>query len=564
MGSHTSIDDYDHRSLVAEQHRELMAAEALESDLDLAYRLQLEEALAASLSLLPSSSSPPPSQTLAPPLDVASPSFASLQSDELSRFQRELKDRELSEVETRRAREDLHRRIHDQKVATEIMTIPDDDWDDWGDDFGRPFGEGSSKDPDGRGGDVGSGGDVFSLYCKGLVNDERDEGQKSNSVLAGVGVAVCDFRGNLIFEVRKPLVGPGTSKSKVVVEAKALVEGLNAALALELKRIVFYCDYFPLFQFIMRRWMPKQRKVTALVEQVTLLRKKFDQCNFLLVARNEFKFAFKLARDAITSQIVRRVDSVASKNLKETCVICLEDTDVSQIFVVDGCLHRYCFPCMRQHVEVKLLHGIVPRCPHEGCKSDLSVSSCSTFLTPKLIEMMTQRLKEASIPVTEKIYCPYPTCSALMSKTEASECSATSGVARSGARKCIKCHRLFCINCKVPWHSSLTCSAYKVLHPLPPAEDAKLKSLASQNLWRQCIKCNHMIELSEGCFHMTCRCGYEFCYNCGAEWKNKKPTCSCPLWEEGNILYDDDRDSDDDDDEDEEDEWYSDSDEDYY
>lgn len=244
-----------------------------------------------------------------------------------------------------------------------------------------------------------------------------------------------------------------------------------------------------------------------LVEQVILLRRKFDRCNFLLVARNEFKFAFKLARDAITSQIVRRADGVASKNPKETCVICLEDTDVSQIFAVDGCLHRYCFSCMRQHVEVKLLHGMVPRCPHEGCKTDLSVSSCSKFLQPKLIEMMTQRLKEASIPVTEKIYCPYPTCSALMSKTEASECSTTSvlGVARSGARKCIKCHRLFCINCKVPWHSSLTCVAYKKLHPDPPAEDVKLKSLASRNLWRQCIKCNHMIELSEGCYHMTCR-----------------------------------------------------------
>ncbi|KAI3411365.1 uncharacterized protein J3R85_018080 [Psidium guajava] len=560
MGSRSSIDD-DLRSLVDEQHRELMAAQTLESDLDLAYRLQLEEAFAASLSVLPSSSSPPP-QTLAPPADVVSPSFVSLQSDEFSKFQRALKDRELSEAESRRVKEDLHRRIHDQKVATEIMTIPDDDWEDWGDEFERPFGEGCSKDLGGGGGDVG---DVFSLYCKGLVSDEGVEGQKCNSVLAGVGIAVCDFKGNLIFEVRKPLVGPGASKSKVVVEAKALVEGLNAAMALELKRIVFYCDYFPLFQFITHRWMPKQRKVATLVEQVTFLRRKFDQCNFLLVARNEFKFAFKLARDAITSQIVRRVDSVASKNPKEACVICLEDTDVSQIFVIDGCLHRYCFSCMRQHVEVKLLHGMVPRCPHEGCKSDLNVSSCSKFLTPKLMEMMTQRLKEASIPVSEKIYCPYPTCSALMSKSEVSENSTTSGVgvARSGARKCIKCHRLFCINCKVPWHSSLTCLDFKRLHPHPPAEDAKLKSLASKNLWRQCIKCNHMIELSEGCYHMTCRCGYEFCYNCGAEWKNKKPTCSCPLWEEDNILYDDDRDFDDDDDEDEDEEWYTDSDEDY-
>lgn len=74
----------------------------------------------------------------------------------------------------------------------------------------------------------------------------------------------------------------------------------------------------------------------------------------------------------------------------------------------------------------------------------------------------------------------------------------------------------------------------------------------------------YKLQKSHLAFH-PCRCGYEFCYNCGAEWKDKKPTCSCPLWEEDNILYDDDRDfDDDDDDEDEEDEeWYTDSDEDY-
>ena len=44
-----------------------------------------------------------------------------------------------------------------------------------------------------------------------------------------------------------------------------------------------------------------------------------------------------------------------------------------------------------------------------------------------------------------------------------------------------------------------------MLNPNPPAEDVKLKSLATSNLWRQCVKCNHMIELAEGCYHMTCR-----------------------------------------------------------
>lgn len=32
---------------------------------------------------------------------------------------------------------------------------------------------------------------------------------------------------------------------------------------------------------------------------------------------------------------------------------------------------------------------------------------------------------------------------------------------------------------------------------------------------------------------------YESCYTCGEEWKDKKATCSCPLWEERNIIHDD-------------------------
>lgn len=255
------------------------------------------------------------------------------------------------------------------------------------------------------------------------------------------------------------------------------------------------------------KWPAKQPKVSALVNQVYHLRKKLTYCQPSLVARNDIKFAFKLARQAIVSQMNKPAECNGSRNSQETCVICLEDTNIDEIFSIDDCMHRYCFSCMKQHVEVKLLHGMLPKCPHEGCNIELKIDTCSKFLTPRLTEIWNQRVKEASIPVTEKIYCPYPKCSALMSKREALEHSKTAHVGADMycRRKCIKCNGLFCISCKVPWHNNMTCYDYKRRNPYLQQEEAKLKKLAMTNLWRQCVKCNHMIELAAGCYHMTCR-----------------------------------------------------------
>ncbi|KAI8015180.1 putative E3 ubiquitin-protein ligase rbrA [Camellia lanceoleosa] len=561
----TEPDD-DLHVIAAEQRCELMAAQVLESDLDLAFQLQIQEAITASLSLQPSSASASASTSAPPPQLITNDdedkvfNFSSLQTEELEKFERECRDRIITEAEMKKAKIDLFRRIHDYKVASEIELMPDDEWEEFGENFERPFGEGSSKE----GANVAAS-ETFRVYFKGLVSEERVSG--SNVSLAGIGVAICDSRDELIFELRKPLIGNG--KNRQAAEAKALIEGLNSAIALDLKRIVFFCDCYPLYQFVIGRWPPKQRKIATLVSQVTLLRKKFVYSAPSLVARNDMKFAFKLAREAIVSQVNRSSESSSAKNMHETCVICLEDVDVGQMFAVAGCLHRYCFSCMKQHVEVKLLHGMLPKCPHEGCNSELKIESCRKFLTRKLIEIMNQRIKEASIPATEKIYCPYPKCSALMSKSEVLEYSKLTllGVQQSGVRKCTKCQGLFCINCKVPWHAKKSCLDYKRENPFPPVEDAKLKTLADRNLWRQCVKCNHMIELAAGCYHMTCRCGFEFCYTCGAEWKNKAATCSCPLWDEDNILYDDEDEDDDDEDDDEEedyDDYYDTESDDYY
>ncbi|KAF5200018.1 E3 ubiquitin-protein ligase dbl4 [Thalictrum thalictroides] len=547
--------------LIAEHRKELMEASSLESDLDLAFQLQMQEALVASLALQPSTSSSSSSASKTPPLmdvseiftnSISTPSVTSLQTLEFDKLQQEIKDRQQCEVEMRRITEDIKRRIHDQQFAREIHQIDEDDWEEFGDEIQRPFGEGSSTAPVVH--------EPFRLYFKGLIREE--EVGNSDVNVSAIGVAICDHRDNLLLKIQKPLIGDW--KNHREVEFKALIEGLNAAITLDIKRINFYCVNRTLFQQITRRWVVKQRKIATLVNQVFQLQRRFELCRPLFVAGNDLKYAFKLARDVLDSQVTNSMDSSNMKNLNETCSICLEDTDSVKMFSVDVCMHRYCFSCMKQHMEVKILQGVIPECPHEGCKNTLSLAGSRKFLKPNLVETMSQLLKEASVPVTEKVYCPYPKCSTLMSKSEALEYANKFMAAdRSVVRKCVNCHGLFCIDCKVPWHSTMSCKEFKASNLSARVEEAKLKNLANQNLWRQCVKCNHMIELAEGCYHMTCRCGYEFCYTCGAEWKNKKATCSCKLWDERNIMDDYDEEEDFEDDFDDDDDEFDDDDDDY-
>ncbi|RLN21952.1 uncharacterized protein C2845_PM07G14640 [Panicum miliaceum] len=229
----------------------------------------------------------------------------------------------------------------------------------------------------------------------------------------------------------------------------ALMEGLDAALGLGIRSVTIVTGYRPLYNHMVGIWRPSGRNLADMINQ--------------------------------------------------NCTICMEDTDITKIHVVEGCAHRFCFSCMKEHVKVKLLNGMLPACPQDGCTTKLTVEGSKIFLSPRLLGIMVQRVREGQIPPNQK----------------------------------------------VPWHDRMTCYDYKRRYPHARPEVAKLQNLARQRLWRQCVKCKHMIELAEGCYHMICVCGFEFCYTCGKEWKEKKATCSCPLWDEHNIIREVDEDDDD-------------------
>lgn len=233
MSVPTPLDVGDFHVIAAEERQELVAAEALDSDLDFAFDLQLQEAITASLFLTAQPSTSTAAAESRPDEDVSK--FTGIFSHELLELEQELKDHAITESEFKKSKEDLHRLLHDRRLALDISRMPDEEWEDWGDDFERPFGEGSSKLVN---------TEIFRVYFKGLVENQFPEGV----IVGGIGVAICDSRDDLLFELRKPLVTNGTNRRSA--ELRALVAGLNAALELELSRVVFFCDYYPAYKLV--------------------------------------------------------------------------------------------------------------------------------------------------------------------------------------------------------------------------------------------------------------------------------------------------------------------------
>ncbi|KAF9598402.1 hypothetical protein IFM89_027835, partial [Coptis chinensis] len=175
----------------------------------------------------------------------------------------------------------------------------------------KPFNnKGASSSSSSSGDDRTGGVEVFRLYFKGLF---RNSG-RSGAEIAGIGAAICDPEGNVILNVQKGLIGDWKSdwdveNLQLKVELKSLIEGLNAALSLDIKRIDCFCDYHPLYQYITQRWLVQQQRIGTVVDQVCLLQRKFDRSRTFHVARKDVKFAFQLAKGAIDSQITRSAES---------------------------------------------------------------------------------------------------------------------------------------------------------------------------------------------------------------------------------------------------------------
>ncbi|KAK2036234.1 IBR finger domain-containing protein [Colletotrichum somersetense] len=197
------------------------------------------------------------------------------------------------------------------------------------------------------------------------------------------------------------------------------------------------------------------------------------------------------------------------KVIKRQCTSCLDiyfRADMAHC----PCRHKYCQICLQTLFETSLTDESLfpPRC----CGTSIPIDNYRQFLPSTLVAEF--RAKEVELSTPNRTYCHIPTCSRFIPKESIKADVAT----------CKRCGQRTCTMCKGAEHQNQDC--------VQDILTQNLLEVAAASGWQRCFSCRTIVELDHGCNHMTCRCGAQFCYVCGLQWK----TCSCEQWNEERLY----------------------------
>lgn len=196
----------------------------------------------------------------------------------------------------------------------------------------------------------------------------------------------------------------------------------------------------------------------------------------------------------------------------QPCVVCYEY--VGGLFYVKApCGHIYDIECMTSLVRSATSDESLfpPRC----CSRPIGYDLFNALIPLDVWKAFERASQEFSVTAKDRIYCPSPACSKFLGSVKA----------LPRTTSCPTCRISVCTQCR------------KHAHPLrrfceQEDETGALQGLLEQNRWQRCPNCRAVVELNQGCYHITCRCRSQFCYLCSAPWK----TCSCRQWDERMLL----------------------------
>lgn len=197
------------------------------------------------------------------------------------------------------------------------------------------------------------------------------------------------------------------------------------------------------------------------------------------------------------------------------CSICLVDHQV------DGCCtlpcgHRFCFDSLQHHFAIFVKERRLDqlRCPLMDCMHKVEdveiLRGClDKEVFEKLLEFMTRDISDPNI-----IDCPF--------------CEERIWLADNDDRTNLVCPQahVFCADCANGPHPFLSCKEQedfilrREIKLREREEQKEAQSIAMSLGWKPCPKLCKFgggYKASEECDHVTCQCGFQFCWMCGVD-----------------------------------------------
>ncbi|KAF7917556.1 hypothetical protein BELL_1184g00010 [Botrytis elliptica] len=201
-----------------------------------------------------------------------------------------------------------------------------------------------------------------------------------------------------------------------------------------------------------------------------------------------------------------------------SCICCREEFKNSSTLRTLPCAHNYCEKCLR----VLAIQGckeeskMPPRC----CSQAIPGNTIKSVLDKEEQSLFMKSVVQFSTPWEARIFCPNTSCGEFIPTLGKIDPKQPFEVV------CRTCGDKACSICK------------RAAHPggQDCPEDYELEAvlrMAKNAGWRRCYKCRTLVELSQGCSHITCRCKAQFCYICGAVWD---PSVGCPNYCNGEEM----------------------------
>ncbi|KAJ8092737.1 hypothetical protein PM082_007066 [Marasmius tenuissimus] len=193
---------------------------------------------------------------------------------------------------------------------------------------------------------------------------------------------------------------------------------------------------------------------------------------------------------------------------ESSCPICL--TEVSNPVKL-GCGHEYCTACLRHFFTADIKNFPIACVGDEAtCMKPIALPTIQKFLTQSQFNTLLETAFTTHIernPQTYR-YCNTPDCRQIYGCV-----SNSSATARTTASRCPSCLATVCTKCHEEAHDGMTCEERRI--QADPAEQERLNDAWARDAGvKRCPSCRVWIEKTEGCNHMSCRCGAHICWVC--------------------------------------------------